>query len=625
MLDAEVNELWRSGVGVVSDSGWQCTAELSGTMSGSGESYTIPAMQIIARSFALRVKAGAATGTRAKSIVVEASPQLHVADSDKLPRTRMTGLTGNSPKFSCWMPGVMTDGEADTQRHAAEVLAAADRLESMMTRVGRIELGEEAVSVDVHPTSAPTVEEEISAVKKATASAAASSDNSDSDNPLAQIIASGRSFAAKCVVQNGDTTIWGNISAVESGEEEIMWSAAATSDNPWEAAVKIEIGAKSHVTRCEGSGNCPESLNALVKASNSQATRATIYVENLESGVIKEASVELTPAPSGLYAYSLHSGLAPIPMTGSALDTLPAATAMPPSVSRLSGSVIAAHSAAPLRGVCGTTVSQSEIKALAAAVKSQASWDFSRCHVYAMATDGIYAVAANTRSGAVSASKIDQRGVSDAHAVASTPDGVVAIAAGEVVRCSASRASELAALPEAQASELKQVAWDSRNKMLYFTDALGNVLVRSDKGWHNILVPERVTEARNAMGTIWLTGTESSFILRPSGESHGDTHVEWRSNLHLEEAAMAREVTVRMSASSFDGTVKLRAHNGAAAPFTEPLVTLKIKGAVNAPIRLPLCAPWRYGVTLEISGEASSDFQLRGLRVNAISGPKLRY
>lgn len=512
LLDSSGNELWRSPIHIVGIDGWQCAGAITGTLSGGGSSFTTSALHIAAKSFAINVHVqelpeSSALRGRATVAVIEATPQLHPVLSDRLPRTRISAITSNTPQISVWMPGVQPEESATTTMQTRRLQAIAMLPDSLMTRIGRIDLTTGDTTVQLTPQASPTVDEETDALDQAAKDAA------------------------------------------ESG---------------------------------------------------------TLYVRDTATGAIAQADLELTTMANGLMSCHISPGLKPIALKASELTSLPAATAYAGAVQEMRGSVLVAMSSEPTKALCGGVCSQGEIKALATAIKSQSSWDFSRCHVYAFATDGIYTVAANTRTLNVSAACIDTRGVMDAKAVARSPHGVVAIAGGQPVVCTASSVKPSTPLPNTQTSMLKQVAWHSGDDELYFTDTQGNVVVLNGGEWHNILVPERVESICSVTDAIWLRCSESSFITGQQKECHA----EWECNLMSKWPGRVTSVTLPINASLFSGKIEIRAHNGAGAAHSLPVTTLNIDGEINTPIRMRILAPWRSCLVMRVAANVSADFNM---------------
>lgn len=624
LLDTNGNELWRSAMSIVGIDGWQCTGAITGTLSGSGGSFTTSALHIAAKSFAINVKvqpirSGSPLYGKAAVAVIEATPQLHPIIADREPRTRISAITGNSPQLSVWMPGVQPEQSATTAIQTARLQACAMMPDAFMTRIGRIDLtSNENATVQLTPTSSPTTEEEIGILDKAT-DKLPDNQNYQWDNPLSRIIAGGMPFSAGCVVQNGDTTVWGNISSVRTKGTHPFPSVAATTGGAWQAAMTIHTGASNFTTRYSGTDNCPTAIGPIIMIELPEATSATLYVRQAADGTITEANFELMPMPNGLMSCHISPGLEPIALKQSALSSLPAATAYSGAPDEMRGSVIVANSAEPTKALCGGICSQGEIRALATAVKSQSSWDFSRCHLYAFASDGIYTVAANTRTLAVTSSLIDNRGVADAQAVSHTPNGVAAIAGGQPVICSASSVKPLPPFPPLQSHAPKHVVWHSRNDELWFSDTQGNILVLNGKEWHYILMPERVEKMSELTESIWLTGNESSFKASRARECH----VEWQISIMAPLAGRVLDVAIPCASSHFEGTIEMRAHNGAGAECSLPVTKLSINGQINAPIRARIVAPRRRWLVLKVSAKVSDDFYLCPINIT-ITQPALR-
>lgn len=156
-------------------------------------------------------------------------------------------------------------------------------------------------------------------------------------------------------------------------------------------------------------------------------------------------------------------------------------------------------------------------------------------------------------------------------------------------------------------------------------DTAGNVLAMSlsDGQMHHLLVPECIEHLGAAGSNVWLTGTDSTFALGTPGDAVRQ-HIEWCGSVFLPVAVRPVQLTVPVAASHFDGTVELRADNGAGTAHSLLVAKLEINGEINAPLRLRVVSPPRSRLTLRIIGRASADFLLRTAYVGAISTRSLR-
>jgi len=632
VLDSGGNELWRSPVSIVSLDGWQCISGIQAALSPDNGSYSVPALGLAAKAFALQVSVSPPDGSdpwykRAATVVVEASPQVHPLLPDRAPVARISAATSSSPKLTVWLPGVSPERDANVIMHSRLLQSIAFQPDTVMMRVGRIDLSKGEQTVQFTPAVIAGTAAEISSLRQAVdADAALMEKNLKNDSPLAALLASGQRFSAGCAVQNGDTTVWGDITPVRDNTFSLPLSTAASvPDEAWSAAVSINLGTASYVTRFSAAGGKPLSLAPFLYVPLPQAVSLDICVRSQSTGAITEATVPLSPSDNGLFAWYASPDMKPVPLSVSSKTSLPAVTAYPGGSSRMPGALLVSRSSEPLRPVCGAICSQGQITALTPTVKSLSSWDFSRCHLYAFASDGIYSVSANIRAPAISSSRIDPRRVESRRAVAYTPRGVVAIAGGQLVSCTASSVKELWRPPESVSGRWSEVVWNSGQDEVLLSDTAGNVLAMSlsDGQMHHLLVPERIEHLGAAGSNVWLTGTDSTFALGTPGDAVRQ-HIEWCGSVFLPVAVRPVQLTVPVAASHFDGTVELRADNGAGTAHSLLVAKLEINGEINAPLRLRVVSPPRSRLTLRIVGRASADFLLRTAYVGAISTRSLR-
>lgn len=625
IIGAAGQELWRSPVNIISYDGWQCADSISASLSSNGSNYTIPRLGLAAKAYEVELSIPAKPAeSQARAIIVEATPQLHPCDLSSTSHYKISGIASSAPALNARVPGVSTNEETNTAIHSKRIQSLISFPDSTMIRLCRIELSSMPQTLRIN--AAPvTPQEEINAIEKVLTNYYKENGTSTHDNPIEALIASGQPFAARCAVQNGETTVWGDITTLPDRlPNPTEYAATCENNGNWTAALRINDGDKSYVTRFSGTNGCPTSLSPVLRVPHPQATSLTLYIRNA-SGTIKEATVNLIPSTNSLYACHIANSLKPTTLVDSPIDTLPAATSYSGAEQRMPGALIAANSREPLRPLFGCLCVQGKVHALTTTVKSLSSWDFSRCHLYAFSSSGIYSIAVNIRNNSISAACIDKREVSSGHAVTVTPLGVIAVAGGAIVSCTASSVKPLYNIPDTVVQRADRIVWNKDDNELYTADKFGNITAISLESMnaHHCLLPERIAALHDVGNRIWLTGTDSTF-----GMSQNDTdtlrYIKWQSGITVPKAVRATDITIPVSASRFKGTIELRTDNGAGETDSLPVAKINIDGRLNAPIRLRIAAPMRYAWRIHISGHTSHDFRLGTMIIGAISRRHLR-
>lgn len=250
----------------------------------------------------------------------------------------------------------------------------------------------------------------------------------------------------------------------------------------------------------------------------------------------------------------------------------------------------------------------SPVEALLPAVKSQSTWDFSRCHIYALSRSGVYAVNLNIARREITSSLIDARGVEDEGKATRIDDGVVMIYGNRLLRLSASHAEDVGA-----DFDFRQVAHESSNQRLWGVARDGGLMVcdSSLEYVSTVTMPFDVEQIYTANNRLWLSDTDALYRLSTDEEleqMRTMVPIKWRSNVELPREGRLRFVEIRISGSNISAMLIVRERAETTDGRGKELMRVPITGTVKTPIKQRIsaaCVPW---IEVEIEGEVSTDF-----------------
>lgn len=221
-----------------------------------------------------------------------------------------------------------------------------------------------------------------------------------------------------------------------------------------------------------------------------------------------------------------------------------------------------------------------EVADMALADRSRTTWDSSRCHLYATASDGIYGVSVDMASERIAATSLSGVRVTGSLIparegyYAATGSGVVAIAGGCVKAIGGGR--------------WMSARIDPSSGLPLMTDVSGRSFLVDDDGTEYMADPARQGEA------------------------------EWRAGVELEEGERVCGAELRLIASSFDGVVEIAAGG---RRRMQTVSRWRIRGPIRGVLRLKgVVCPSRPYVELRLKGRVSADMRLRSATVDVVAG-----
>lgn len=385
-------------------------------------SDTVGPLTLGAASF--RLEAVVADGTDLTACGVEqvqmvVSPQLHPLDRDGAVAWRYLGSDGGALHYRFAMQGHSADIEPGSEGSLeAARIAAAIGADISMFRPLHLTL--RSVEADMA---------EWQRIMEATLQA---------DARLIPFSAP-HSFAAARAASNGDAILYGDLTAIPFDgyalpEFTVSCTAADGTGRPSAIAVTMDDGTRV-VRSVTCTGFVPGGLSPLLLYPSPRARSMLI--------ITPQGRVEypLVPSPCGRWAYWINPGLKPHTLPGSeGMFVIPAATARP---ARRPNTLLLAHAADPASPRAAVSSEAGAVTAVTAAPRAGTALGYTRASFYAMGRQGIAAVSAGSALTTLSSALLDPRAVTSHEAVTLTPDGVMAIAGGDLVRLNGTKVTTI--------------------------------------------------------------------------------------------------------------------------------------------------------------------------------------
>lgn len=412
-------------------------------------------------------------------------------------------------------------------------------------------------------------------------------------------------FTAGSAALVGDMAVWGDITpvhALPSGAD--LLAASTTGGVGWNAVTRVTItsrdGRKEILSRSSGGDdNAPASLWPVVAYPHPDATKMEVRITRTD-GIVFTRTFMLAPGPDGTVACSSAVDCTPVAVEDNSTAHEVISPLMERVSSRRPGLIVAASASSPLAPLSQLPVSQGAVTALTAASGSSSAWDFARRHLYAFTSSGIYAVAVNSSMSLASAHIIDSRCVMSRDCVAFSPDGVYAVASGDLLKVTGSRAQTVVRSCGGDA-----VAWSVSRGELWHVATDGTVRVMNPRSlWYvrKGVVPQSMLSSGSRLYIT--TGTA---LLDASVESIGEVDVAWRSRVELPEPYALRHcsrLSCVMSAGRGKLTMNLSGDNGSGHPHN--LLSVDFEAPVWNVVTRRILGPARRFLTVSLAGTVDS-------------------
>lgn len=529
--------------------------------------FTIADFAIEAEAYALEAEIPAYDAeSGVAEVEIYVGEQIHPVDPDGLAEVRIDGASGNNPSVRLALPGATTAMMPNLRSMTAKARMLAGCGMGWMRVAARVKAGE-ARTVRVADAARGDVALSRKAIDRAVAQAEEGARHTmTAEERLLADVGAPNGFRAERCVRSGDTSVMSGITIVRfEGVSPLEMVAAEAGDDRIELCATVTgRDGTTAVRRAAMTGD----FNTIVRrplVGYPSADVSAIHIEAACGGVSKHFSAMLTPSADMSRSLHITTGLGAATPDEAAHESEEEA---PPAACRRIGNALVASSAGRMAAcLLGEGV---EVTAMAAADRSRATWDSSKCHLYAAASDGIYGVSVDMASGRMSATCLSDRRPTGALTparegyYAATDSGVVAIAGGCVKPLDGGR-------------------WQSAR-----TDSASGLPLMTDSAGRCFLIDDDGTEYR-------------ADLSRPD-------EAEWSAGVELEADRRVCGAELRLRAKAFDGTVEIAAGG---RRRMQTVSRWRIRGPINGVVRLRgiVCPPRPY-VELRLRGRVSDDMRL---------------
>lgn len=622
LLGPEGERLWSSSPTVMSAGGWQCEGILSAEGSKEGaDGLSVPSLKLEAECFkvVMKLAPGAAeclnrAGVAAVEITV--TPQQHPCDSSLSAPWRIVHPTLANPVLQTALPGATENFGLRHEYFSRRMMDTLSRLGDLEERLTVMYGPFQDGTAELDRIAGSDADEESRRLCEAWSRQPEYHPGAYGSTLMDEITGAG-GFVARCVAANGDMVAWGDITPLAGGSRRVAELCSGFVDEPYRGVLSVTRRDSTRINLAIGGERRPTAWSACVGYPDSRVAGLDIYVEDTAGGTW-HGHADLQPTADGSHAVALDQEL-----EGKAFrlyaDNMPAVDRTPVAGERRPGAIAAARISAPLTVVSALECSHSPILAIEPALRSQSSWDFSRCHLYAFSASGIHAVAINGAKKLIAATTIDRRGVADASGVTATPEGVMALhptaEGAQLMRIAASRATT-----EQDMADGVALAWDTAHSRLLMLDRRGRLRLHDiGRGeWSLVEAEVEITAIHSPGNDVWLRAGEALRRLETLEESRRAerrTTVRWRGKFAVEEHSRVAGIELEWSASAFDGSVSVGCGRDASGRMARRMLEMRIKGALKGWLLRPVAGWATPMVEVEISGRVAGDFRLRRISI----------
>lgn len=605
------NRVYSSEPIVVAPEGWQCMGKYTVECERSDTTLTIPPINVTAKAFRLQVNiseesARQMVGADIASVEVECTPQMHILDSDGLASVKMMDSSGGTTKLTVMLPGAADRFSSRESVYARELEQVASVADDLMRMVAVLHYPIKTGNTIMAPTIGEGVEEQQKMIAQAISRSG--KNGLSAEESLLYSISRPHSFTARRATVSGRTVVWGDITPLLSTRMNVKQLFCDWIDGACEGFLKVsrrDGGIYSKEFRFD---RTPQRWAPSVMIADIEAVGISVYYRVIGGGVY-HGELPLHRMPDGR-----HSGMLSTTLIGNRFNHIGEVMPKMPKTMveqiRRAGVIAVGDIENPLEVVAAAECCHSPVEALLPAVKSQSTWDFSRCHIYALSRSGVYAVNLNIARREITSSLIDARGVEDEGKATRIDDGVVMIYGNRLLRLSASHAEDVGA-----EYDFRQVAHDSTSQQLWGVSSEGELRVvdSSLRSVSKVTTPFDVEYLYTSNNRLWLSDTDALYRLSTDeelGQMKIMIPIKWRRNVELPRDGCLRFVEVRISGSNLSAMLIVRERAEATDGRGKELMRVPIEGAIKSPIKRRIsasCVPW---IEVEIEGEVSADFRI---------------
>ena len=611
------------------DKGYQLGEELKTAVTTGGsmrrEGFTL-SVESFKPTLILPGQPGEEISERATTLEVEAAGPLHGADADGIVWNNLN-LADGTLRF--YMPGMAATMASDTEKIISHVLQVVARFDDLCETVAVVnnpfatENQGRIIELPI-PNSGLTAKE--CRLRHVKAISRPLRERKSYETLLTGGGNTAARFTADTGTNNGDTTLWGNITVLpfESwGAGHFAISRAASKS--WSATVSSENSAGRAVCNTAGYDNAPTELSPLIVWPVEEECTMTVKVKTSDGTAME--TIKLSPiAGSGLSAW-LSPNLKPLSLDYTS-DTAFTTSASTIKGKEMTGSIVSAPSGAVLCPSGMMSAPGSRIVGITTATALSSAWDFSRDRFYIFGEGGINLCITNARHEPVAVQLLDGRCVKSRKdiAVGTADRGVAAIAGGCAVNVKGSRTCDFPGITPDTACG---IGWDGGDLWIMLEG--GKAQVRpSESPDHYYLrdTPQIVSSLSCGDGCLRIID-QSGMLCDSSHRVGSEKEIEWSCRVELPSyvptptrgaigsvlritaiglAMVASAVKARFTASS----------DGGAAPIAlaRLLLSAMISGTMKESLFLPVNATRRHWFTIGLSGTVSPDMRLSGISLH---------
>lgn len=601
LIGAEGETVYESAPVLLAPSGRQCTAEVSTTYTYSGGTLSLPAVSIEAQSYrpVLTMAAEEDMGAwreRVSRVEILVSEQWDPVDREGRAGLRFTRAGTSDARAWLRLPGVEL-----TDKVMAERIAAVLSGDGVKMRVAaRMDLPAGGTEADVTCTGGDGFSETAGGYSK----------NEENGDELAAIQAP-NGFTAGTVMSDGDLVVWGDVTPVLAGGNNIAEMAGERADAAWRGVVRVTMSDGTQATGTfDGVTGMPVSLGPLISYPHPGARLMEVWIETDADGYapLRHVEIPLSSAGSGMSAYvSPTLGNIAIPAWEGEVPEPTAAKG-----DRRAGMIVTATVSNPLLPLSALTVSHSQVMRAVPGTGQRGSWNNTRARVAVYASDGTYRVNIDSVGRLRSASLTDMRGVARRDAVTVTPAGIVSVHPGGTVLLN--RGGTVKEIE--RRSEWVAAAWNGSDGMVWLIDSRGNptALDPADGHRHNPLTQESPEYVASIAGNLYLTSPDS--LMRPAVPAADVTvPIRWEAEAELPERSRAAAIMLHATATRMTGRMRVSALPYPGSEERTDLLRLEIDGALSRPLKARIIAPIWSHIAVTVEGFATGDFAMHNLKI----------
>ena len=529
---------------------------------------------------------------------------------------RLSGLGGTSPVVELCMPGVsmgMTPVRSRQVQTYEHILPRLDAYASL------------AASVDVSrlpQTVGVMLELEIVPGDVFVRSSSARVDL-PAGAGLADCCRVPHTFGAASGCGSGATVMWGGISPRLFSGYSPAEMARDVEVSPTKAVSVVEVGGMGSVgcgsaARMVAGGDAcacrPLTLAPLVCYPLPWATSMRVDV-GMADGTAREVELPLRTLPGCRYAFHMSADGCPVDVAGGRLIS---GVGMPDEVRPVmdvATAVMTTASSAPWIPVDTAELTATGVTAVASVPRASASWNYAHSLYYAFTMSGSYSVKVDRARRIGAPVLLDMRPVAAVRDVAVSPRSVYVAADGDLVEMRGTVVSTL------RRGDVRGVGYcGARDELWVAVGSPSPVVYPLARGWGRRGFYTRSSPGLSRLYTLasgmYVADFAGNLYAADVESAPSVVGVSLMARLKLPARSRVAALEAVMAAARVNGALSLRGDGGAGYAESRPIVTLRVDGAVDAPLAARVVAPLRRMVNAHLSLSVSPDFEFHSLTLS---------